>query len=414
MSADRIPVDLARARAHWFHTQGLDQRVDIAPAEAIARSGWLRTIGGVDVYLALRSRIAGLQRIDVDAAVGKGAVRVGPAVRGCIYLVPAADHALALRTADLLSRRRNARDMEKVGVEAAELDAVGEAVLEALEQGPLTTSQLKTALPEGTVRRLGEVGKKVGISSTLPPSLRTLEFAGRVERLPVNDRLDGEHYVWQRPTVAPDLASQPDDLKAIARPLAERFFRWAGPATLDEFAKWSGLNKGQCKAGIAAAGLATVKVEGYADEAFVHPDALDALSKAAPISSGVALLNFADNYLALHRTPSAFADAAHAGRTANSWGRGVKPIAESQYLHTRALLHGDRLAGSWEWDPDAGEVVAVPFAPLPSADSDLLKAAAADLTAFISEQMGHAKSTSIDSDKNLRKRVALVRAQADA
>lgn len=406
-----LSVDLARARAHWFTTQGLDRPADLDPAAAIARSGWLRTIGGVDVYLALRSRIAGLKRVDIDAAVGRGAVRVGPAVRGCIYLVPEADLPLALRTADLLSRRRNARDLEKVGVEAAEIDTVGEAVLEALEQGPLTTSQIKSAVPDGTVRRLGEIGKKVGISSTLPPTLRTLEFAGRVERLPVDDRLDHEKYVWRRPPIAPDLDGQPDDPKAIARPLAERFFRWAGPATLDEFAKWSGLNKGQCKAGIAAAELVAVRIEGYADEAWIHAEAADTLAEATPFGHGVSLLNFADNYLSLHQSPRIFCDAAHTGRTANSWGRGVKPIAEAEYLHTRAVLHGDRLAGSWEWDPDAGAVVAVPFAPLPKAESEALAAQAEDLTGFITEQIGHAKSTSIDSDKNLRKRVTLVRAQ---
>lgn len=406
-----LTVDLARARAHWFRSQGLAAPADIDCATAIDRSGWLRTIGGVDVYLALRSRITGLSRALVDAAVGRGAVRVGPAVRGCIYLVPEADLPLALRTADLLSRRRIAREMEKVGVEDTELDGLGEAVLEALEQGPLTTSQIKSALPDGAVRRLGEVGKKIGVSSTLPPALRRLEFAGRLERLPVDDRLDGEHYVWRRPPVAPDLARQPDDPRAIARPLAERFFRYAGPATLDEFCKWSGLNKGQGKAGIAAAGLTPVRIEGYADEAWVHPADADALAKASPVDSGVSLLNFADNYLSLHRAPRAFADPAHVDRVANSWGRGAKSIAASEYLHTRALLVGDRLAGSWEWDPDVEAAVAVPFAPLAKGAREALAAAAADLTAFLRDELGHAKSTSIDSDSNLRKRVALVRAQ---
>lgn len=405
-------VDVTRARGHWLRTQGLARPAPIDPAVAIARTGWLRTIGGVDVYLALRSRIAGLTRVQVDAAVARGSLRVGPAVRGCIYLVPEADLPLALRTAELLSARRTARDLEKVGVEQAELDAVGEAVLEAVESGPLTTRRIAGALPEGAVRSLGDIGKKVGLTTTLPSALRALEFAGRLERLPVDDRLDHERYVWQRPEVAPDLEGQPRDLKGIARPLAERFFRFAGPATLAEFCKWSGLNKGQAKAGIAAAELAPVRIEGYADEAWIDPEALDALTAAEPVDSGVRLLNFADNYLSLRSTPSAFVDPAHTGRTANSWGRGVKPIGESQYLHTRALLHGDRLAGSWEWDPDAEAVAAVPFAPLPADDAERLEAAAAELTRFLSEEMGHARSTSIDSDGKLRERAALVRAQA--
>lgn len=406
-----LTLDLAHARAHWFVRQGLAGPIEGTPADVVRRTGWVRTIGGVDVYLAFRSRMARFRRVALDAAVGDGRLRVSPAVRGCIYLVPEEDQALALRVAEQLTARRTARDWEKCGVEPAEIERAGEAIVEALAQGPLTTSQIRGELPDGAVRSLGEAGKKIGLSSTLPIALRNLEFAGRIERVPVDDRLDHEQYVWRRPTVAPDLRALPEDLAGLAAPLAERFFRFAGPATLDEFTTWSGLSKRDAKAGIKACGLVTLRITGYADEAFAHPDDADALAAPAPVEGGVALLNFADNYVTLRATPAALADPAHAPRVANSWGRGQKPLSESSYLHCRAALDGDRLAGSWEWDPDAGAVVAEPFDDLPPARAEALAAEAASLTAFLRDEVGHARSTSIDTEKAQRERLALVTAR---
>ena len=50
-------------------------------------------------------------------------------------------------------------------------------MLKAPRKGPLSTDALRKSLPGGTVRSLGEKGKKVGISSTLPPAVRHLKLA---------------------------------------------------------------------------------------------------------------------------------------------------------------------------------------------------------------------------------------------
>lgn len=406
-----LTIDLARARAAWFVRQGLADASERDPAAVVRRTGWLRTLGGVDVYLALRSRMAGFERVTVDAAVREGRLRVAPAVRGCIYVVPAEDHALALRIAERLSERRIARDLAKVGVGADEIERAGEAVVEVLERGPLTTHQVRAALPDGIVRGLGEVGKKIGMSSTLPVTLRSLEFAGRIERVPVEDRLDHEQYGWRRVAVAPDRADRgavPDDIGGLAVMLAERFFRVAGPATVDEFVNWSGLGKRDAQGAVKALGLVAVGIAGVAGEAFVPADEVDELASRRAVEGGVRLLSFADNYLSLRANAGALADAAHGDRFANSWGRGQKPLAASAYLHSRAVLEGDRLAGSWEWDPDAGAVVAVGFDALAGGRAAAWAAEAAGLTAFLRDEVGHARSTSIDSEGSQRERLALV------
>ena len=53
-------------------------------------------MGGVGPYLTLFAR-AGVTREAADKAVAKLAIHELPAARGCTYVVPACDFALALR-----------------------------------------------------------------------------------------------------------------------------------------------------------------------------------------------------------------------------------------------------------------------------------------------------------------------------
>ena len=175
MSAPKpdVRLSLDRARKVFLVAQGLPARGSRPPARILEDTGFVRTLGGVDVYLAVRARRPGLTRAELDTAAEQHAVQVVPAVRGCMYLVPRRDVPLALRVADLLSRPRAEREHEKAGIRPGEVEEVANAAVQVLEErGPLTTDALRRALPDGLVRSLGEAGKKVGISSPLPPRRR--------------------------------------------------------------------------------------------------------------------------------------------------------------------------------------------------------------------------------------------------
>ena len=172
--------------------------------QVLEETGFVRTLGGSDIYLAVRARVPGMRREDLEAVVEAHEAQIVPAVRGCMYLVPRRDVPLALRMADVVSRSRHERDQEKAGIRPGETDEVGKAVLQVLrESGPLTTDGLRKALPPGTVRSLGDAGKKVGISSPLPGALRMLEFDGHVERTLEGRRLDSERYRWRAAATSP-------------------------------------------------------------------------------------------------------------------------------------------------------------------------------------------------------------------
>src|SRR6187397_957039 len=111
-TAAALYVTLPRARAAILAAQGL--ATPFADLEStLAGGGLVRTLGGVDVYLALRARMARVRRADVDVAVAAGRAAVTPAVRGCIYLASAAQQPLCLALARRLSYARDQRDQEK-------------------------------------------------------------------------------------------------------------------------------------------------------------------------------------------------------------------------------------------------------------------------------------------------------------
>ncbi len=89
-------IGTAKLRAWWSHRQWLDgAHPEASAGEVLAATGWARSVGGAAPYLGLFAR-AGLGRAAVDAAVARLEAHELPAARGCTYIVPAEDFALAL------------------------------------------------------------------------------------------------------------------------------------------------------------------------------------------------------------------------------------------------------------------------------------------------------------------------------
>src|SRR4051794_9042183 len=106
---------LAQARALWWHKQALAGTRAQPLAAVLADSGWLRTLGGADAYLAARARKPGMQRAELDAAIAAGELRVHPAVRGCIYLVPASAVPDLLALNAQTWRGQTEKELAKIG-----------------------------------------------------------------------------------------------------------------------------------------------------------------------------------------------------------------------------------------------------------------------------------------------------------
>ncbi|KFE70306.1 DNA glycosylase AlkZ-like family protein [Hyalangium minutum] len=410
-AAPAVSVSLEQARAFWHRRQGLAEPGKGSIEETLAATSWPRTLGGVDVYLAVRARLPGLRRQDLDEAVAQSRIQVIPAVRGCIYVVPRAQVPLVLRIAEDQARKRMDKEMEKVGVPQSELSGIGEAVLKVLRKGPLTTDALRKALPEGTVRSLGEKGKKVGISSPLPPALRYLEFEGKLERTLDAGRLDTERYLWRIPAKSPFTGAKvPADAAERNVRLAEIFVRQVGPVTVADFAAWSALSQRDARAAFEKLPVVPVKVEGYADEAFVLEQDVSALKEAQPGATSLSMLAAEDNYLTVHGGPGLLIDPKHHSRAVSQWGsKKGSTLGEVKHLLSRTLLDGERVVGFWEFDPSAGQGVFATFDPLPPKRKKAAQELADNVAMFLKEELGHARSFSLDTMEKVQERAALVK-----
>jgi hypothetical protein len=406
-----LRITLEHARAHWHRQQGLAEPGKGSVEEIVAATSWPRTLGGVDVYLAVRARIPTLRRQELDEAVAQSRLQVIPAVRGCIYLVPRTQVPLVLRFAEDQARKRSERELEKVGVPLKEVADVGEAVLKALRKGPLMTDALRKALPEGVVRSLGEKGKKVGMSSTLPSALRHLEFEGKVERTLDTGRLDTERYHWRLPAKSPFTGAKvPNDVAERNARVAEIFLKQAGPVSVGDFADWSGLSQRDARAAFEKLPVVPVAVEGYSDEAFVLEQELAMLKEKAPAATSMSMLSFEDNYLTFHGGPGLLTDPKHHSLEVKKWGntKGTT-LGDVKHVSARTLFDGDRMVGFWEYDPSSKSIVFNTFDPLPPKRKRAAQELAERLATFLQDDVGHARSFSLDTMEAVQERADVIK-----
>lgn len=389
-------LTLAQARALWWQKQALAGTSKRPLAALIGESGWLRTLGGVDAYIAARARRPGMKRAELDAAIAAGELRVHPAVRGCIYLVPAAavPDLLALN-ADTW-RSQTEKDLAKIGKTLKVVEALAPAVLAALTE-PMTTDAVRKAF-KGEIPSFGDAGKKVGLSSPLPLALRLLELAGKIERTLDGGRLDTERYLWRK--AAGKLAPPaPDHIARVAR-VADAFLGFAAPATLAQLSAWSGHPQRDLKIALPKTGAVPVEVEGVG-EAYVRAADLQA---RPPAPRGTALLALEDNYLNNHGV-AAVTDPRHHAFEVDLWGGGKPaPIGKAQHVLSRSIVIDGLVAGFWEVDPRAAGAVWHTFDPAPRALARELDELTHRAAAFLSGELGHARVFTLDTMDDVQAR----------
>ena len=238
-------MEQAKLRAWWWHRQGLDGSMrGKSPAEILERTGWARSVAGAGPYLTLFAR-GDIGRQAVDDAVARLEIHELPSARGCTYVLPSSDFAVGLKAGEGFDT--TLRTAEKLGVTVKEVDKLRDAVLKALEKGPLEPEEIRAATGSAS-RSLGEAGKKKGLTTTLPIALGLLQSSGAIRRIPTTGRLDQQRYrytLWKPNPLARFSLSREETHVELAR----RFFRWIGPATAVEFQWFSGLG---VKAGQAA------------------------------------------------------------------------------------------------------------------------------------------------------------------
>ena len=152
-------IDGAKLRAWWSHRQALDGRlIGKTAAEILEQTGWARSVAGVNPYLTLFAR-GGIGREAADSALARVDIHELPSARGCTYVIPSSDFALALKVGQGFGSEADMKTARKLGVTDGEIEKLCDAVVKALSKGPLDPDELREHTG-GAVRSLGEEGKK--------------------------------------------------------------------------------------------------------------------------------------------------------------------------------------------------------------------------------------------------------------
>ena len=366
-------VDDAKLRAWWSHKQGLDGSLaGSSAAQVLARAGWARSVGGVGPYLTLFTR-AGIARAAADTAVAALEIAELPSARGCTYVLPAEDFALGLTVGG--GNNGDLRTAEKLGASPAEIETLCRGVIAALDGRALDPDGLRAALGD-RVRDFGAEGRKRGMITSLPVALGILQIAGEIRRIPINGRLDQQRYRYVRwaPNPLAGAMSRADALAALAR----RFFTWIGPARLEDFRAFAGLGVAAATDALAALNLQPL-VPG--DDLLLLPEDREAWTAfEQPRAPQYALISSLDALVALRRDP--------------------------RELQSHAIVDRGRLIGRWDYDV---ETESIAWSTGVVADAEL-RAAVASTETYVRDQLGDARTFSLDSPKSRAPRIAALRA----
>jgi Winged helix DNA-binding domain len=238
--------------------------------------------------LTLWARLDGLEPGAVAAALWEDRTLVKTwAMRGTLHLLPAAE--LGLWLAGLSTYRHYLKPawLRAFGISAPELEALIDAVGEALAGEPLTRAELAGAV----VARTGDEGLREKLQQGFGAYLKPAAFRGRLCFGPG----DGPRVRFTRPDVWLGHPIERPEAEAALREIARRHLAVHGPATREDLRRWWATTP-------AAAGKLLRSLEG-AVEVEVDGERLWMLAEDATAAaglgpaSGVRLLPAFDQYV---------------------------------------------------------------------------------------------------------------------
>lgn len=378
--------DPSKFRAWYAHRQGLDGSLQgSSSAQILQRAGWARSVGGVSPYLTLFSR-AGITREQADADAAKLHIYELPSARGCTHVLPASDFALALAAGQQFDGEM--KTAAKLGVAEKEIDQLCDAVVTALEKGPPDPDGLREATGKA-VRNLGPEGKKKGLTTTLPVALEKLQASGDIRRVPTNGRFDQQRYryaLW-RPNPLRSFKLSPEQ---VHTELARKYFAWIGPASAADFQAFSGLGAKATKAALDPLKLEHIEVAPGDLRSFLPGDRARFDAFKPPKDPCYSLLGSIDSMFILRRE---------------------KDLGSLTGLASHAIVDRGRLVGLWEYDQPTESIVWVPLVKFVKKDK-ALEEAVTRTENFVRDQLGDARSFSLDSPKSRAPRILALRKSA--
>ncbi len=350
--------DIGRLRVE---AQGIAPARFRSAGEVVAWLGAIQAQDFAGAKWSIGLRVPGATEADIDRAIAEGAiVRTWP-MRGTLHFVAAQDvHWMR----DLLTRRILAagrKRHEELEMTDALMARCGKIFAKALGGGRHLTREALSALLE-----------KAGIAANGPRSYHIFWRLAQ-EGLICYGIHEGKQLTF---TLLEEWAplTKPRDRDESLAELARRYFISHGPATVQDFAAWSGLVAADVKAALdfVVKELRQEKIDGK-----TYFMATDAGSPSAE-SEGVLLLPGFDEFMLGYRDRSPSLDAKHA----------AKLIPGKNGIFTGTVVEDGKVIGTWKREVVRGEVVVEcrPFAKFNAGQKAKLKTCAERFGAFLGKK----------------------------
>jgi hypothetical protein len=348
-------VDPATINAWRLHNQRLARPVATTPAQLVAWLGGVQAQSETWAWWSIGLRLPQSSDTAVTQAVTAGDLVRTWVFRGTLHFISAADVGWLMRLLAPLIIAGNTRRYRQLELSDADFSRSQAAIAAALAAQPrLTRSQLAAIL---------EAVGMVVAGQRLPYLLQRAALDGLLCHAPANGREAVYTRLPEQTAAGPDWHGE-----AALAELARRYFAGHGPATLPDFAWWSGLPMALARRGVAAAGSILRRLPGNGRDWWV------AESQPPPHTPPAAyLLPPFDEYLLGYQERRVALDPAHLRRV-NAGGGMPKP----------ALLLDGRVAGVWQRTdrPDGLSVTVTLFRPLDRQEEVWLEQARQRLAEF--------------------------------
>jgi len=359
-------LNWAQVRAWRLRQHHLDRR---AGATSLVKV--VKDLGGVQAQvlsaaeLALWNRVAGVRRRSVDDALWKkkSLVKIW-AMRGTLHLMPADELPMWCAAASTKQLYWHPSWLSYQGVGAPELQAIMDAVPEALDGKRLTREQLADAVSRITKRAHLAKLLRQGWGSLLKPSA----FAGHLCFGPN----EGANVTFVRPDQwVPRWKAM--EIETALKEVTRRYLRAYGPAKREELAGWWGIRGAQARQMLAGLGdeIEEVQVEGW--QGWMLRGDPKRAAALPPVESVRLLGNF---------DPLTLLSAKYAGYDLKPEHK-VQVYRKAGWVSPVLLVDGI-IGGVWAVDKSGGTVQVVPFKP-PTAR---VKVAIAEQAAALGHYLG--------------------------
>ncbi|WP_460529670.1 winged helix DNA-binding domain-containing protein [Humibacter ginsengiterrae] len=333
------PPQQAWFRAQRLRSQHLDGRA-ASPLEVVRTLGAVQAQNGSAARWAIGVRSPGCAQADIERLFDSGDLVRSWTMRGTLHIVAADDLGWMLALTSARQRAAVAREARVRGMDESEFERASELIVQDVEQnGPRTRAVALSTLEGAGI----PVGDERGYRFIRDAALR-----GRVAWGPMRGK--------QPQLVLVQPAGEHDRDELLARYLV-RYVAGHAPATVRDFAWWSGLTLTDARRAREAAGSA---LETAGDEEWLIEAGRTQSDAIASTPSGVQAVPGWDEYVLGYADRSPVLDPEFAPRV-SATGNGV-------FLPT--ILSAGRVVGTWRQSVQGPRVVAQaqPFTRLTAAE----------------------------------------------